>query len=192
MASGSGPLLLDSILPSDCSALLQQAVAHAPGVWILKQSKDRGLDSDLAALKHIGAALHAGLPSESLIVHKCWEEAHWDTYSAHFKTLLWYTSGRWELQHQGVSSATKFRHCLSKWGRPEHDFHWTICILCISIQDSHVKSLQISLYMQYLPICANSVIFVYTLFCPFMPIFFQIMLHFMHLALYIIWIFFVY
>ena len=55
----------------------------------------RATDADLSVLLHLRAQLCVELPGKSRGVHKdgCWEEAQWDTFTAHFKTQLWRTSG---------------------------------------------------------------------------------------------------
>ena len=88
-------LLLDSFVPSARSALLHQAATHAPGVWILRKTTPKDVDADLPDLLHQRAQLCIELPGKCRVVHKdrCWAEAQWDTFPAHFKTQLWHTSG---------------------------------------------------------------------------------------------------
>jgi len=119
-------LLLDSFMPSARSAILRQAAAHAPGVWILRKTMLKNADADLPDLLHLRAQLCIELPGKSRVVHKdgCWEEAQWDTFPAHFKTQLWHTPGSPTLKHSMATSASKLRQHLNRWESRQYDFHW--------------------------------------------------------------------
>jgi hypothetical protein len=109
-------LLLDSFPPSSRPAILLQAAEHAPGVWILRRAQDGDLQYDLAELQRVRAVMLLELPSKSIIIHKdnCWEEAHWDTYPAPFKTQLWFISGQLASQHRVTFCAVHFRQNLRR------------------------------------------------------------------------------
>ena len=119
-------LLLDLFTPSARSTLLYQAATHAPGVWILRKTMPRATDADLSVLLHLRAQLCVELPGKSRVVHKdgCWEEAQWDTFTAHFKTQLWRTPGPQTLEHNMVTSASELRQHPDRWMRHQYDFHW--------------------------------------------------------------------
>ncbi len=119
-------LLLDSFTPSARSALLRQAAAHGPGVWILRKTVTTAADTDSSTLLHLRAQLCLELPGKSRVVHKdrCWEEAQWDTFPAHFKTQLWHISGPRTLEHNIANFASELRQHQDRWKHHQYDFHW--------------------------------------------------------------------
>ena len=72
-------LIIDSFAPHVRGAVLEQAVAHHPGVWVLRQHVGDPEESVLKQLRRI-ARLQAELPKGSRAVHRvdCWEVAAWD------------------------------------------------------------------------------------------------------------------
>jgi hypothetical protein len=87
----------------------------------------RATDAHLSVLLHLRAQLCVELPDKSRVVHKdgCWEEAQWDTFTAHFKTQLWRTSGPQTLEHNMVTSAIgELRQHPDLWMSHQYDFHW--------------------------------------------------------------------
>ena len=71
--------------------MLQQAAAHAQGVWVLRQHRGTHGDTDLAWLQGMGAQLSVELPKHSAVLHDttCWAEAAWDVRPSRYVTQLW-------------------------------------------------------------------------------------------------------
>jgi hypothetical protein len=81
-------LVIDSfarITPHLRGPMLEQAVAHRPGVWVLKQHDGNPDQPVLAKLRRV-ACLQAELPKKSRVLHQvgCWETAAWDVETSRF------------------------------------------------------------------------------------------------------------
>ena len=83
-------LVIDSFAPHVRGAVLEQALAHRPGVWVLQQHVGDPEESGLEQLRRI-ARLQAELPKNSRALHQvgCWEAATWDVELSRFSTQLW-------------------------------------------------------------------------------------------------------
>jgi hypothetical protein len=83
-------LIIDSFAPHMRGAVLEQAVAHRHGVWVLRQHVGDPEEPVLEQLRRI-ARLQAELPKNSRALHQvgCWEVAAWDVELSRFSTQLW-------------------------------------------------------------------------------------------------------
>ena len=62
-------LVLDSFAPQMRCRLLEKAVTHSPGVWVLRRQKGNPDEPDLVTLWQI-AHLYAELPKDSMVLHR--------------------------------------------------------------------------------------------------------------------------
>jgi hypothetical protein len=69
----SAIFLLDSFTPSARSALLHQAAAHAPGVWLLRKTMLKAADVDLSDLRALASPACAAVrtAARKLRAHLC-------------------------------------------------------------------------------------------------------------------------
>jgi hypothetical protein len=83
-------LVIDSFAPYVRGSVLEQAVAHRPGVWVLWQYVDDPEESVLEQLRRV-ARLKAESPKKSRVLHQagCWETATRDVELSLFNTQLW-------------------------------------------------------------------------------------------------------
>ena len=119
-------LLLDSFAPQMRCLLLERAVTHNPGVWVLRQQKGNPDEPDLATLWRI-AHLYAELPKESMVLHRegCWETAEWDVEPSTFVTQLWKLDTHPEVRQQGHTlSPGAVQQQLERGGHHRYAFHW--------------------------------------------------------------------
>ncbi len=83
-------LVIDSFAPDMRGPVLEQAAAHRPGVWVLKQHNGNPKESVLVQLRRV-ARLQAESPKNSRVLHQVgsWEIAALDVESSSFSTQLW-------------------------------------------------------------------------------------------------------
>jgi hypothetical protein len=86
--------------------MLEQAVAHHPGVWVLKQHDGNPDEPVMAKLQRV-ACLQAELPKKSRVLHQvgCWETAAWDVEPSRFITQLWRVNTTSESRQQAYHPA---------------------------------------------------------------------------------------
>ena len=119
-------LVLDSFAPQMRCRLLERAVTHNPGVWVLRQQKSNPDEPDLATLWRI-AHLYAELPKESKVLHKegCWETAEWDVEQSCAVTQLWKLVTHPEMRQQGHAlHPGAVQQQLERGGHHQYAFHW--------------------------------------------------------------------
>jgi hypothetical protein len=115
-------LVIDSFAPHVRGSVLKQAVAHRPGVWVLRQHVGDPEKSVPEQLRWI-ARLQAELPKKSRVLHQagCWEAVTWDVELLRFSTQLWTlntTADALRQTHHGV-----MRHLLDCEGSHRYAFH---------------------------------------------------------------------
>ena len=106
--------------------LLERAVTHNPGVWVLRQQKDNPDEPDPAALWRI-AHLYAELPKESMVLHRegCWETAEWDVEPSCSVTQLWKLVTHPKVRQQGHALCPgAVQQQLERGGHHQYTFHW--------------------------------------------------------------------
>ncbi len=103
-------------------SVLEQAVAHRPGVWVLQQLLGYPEESVLEQLRRV-ARLQAESPKKSRVLHQagCWVTAAWDVELSRFSTQLWKlntTPDALRQMHHGV-----IQHLLDCEGFHQYAFH---------------------------------------------------------------------
>ncbi len=116
-------LVIDSFAHHVRGSVLEQAVAHRPGVWVLRQHVGNREESVLEQLRRV-ARLQAESPKKSRVLHQasCWETATWDVELSRFSTQLWKlnTTADTLLQTQfGVMQHLDYE------GSHRYAFHWS-------------------------------------------------------------------
>jgi hypothetical protein len=106
--------------------MLEQAVAHLPGVWVLKQH-DGNPDEPVLAKLQRAASLQSELPKKSkvTVLHQvgCWETAAWDVIPSQFIMQLWRVSATSESRQQAYHHAV-MQQLLDCEGPHRYAFHW--------------------------------------------------------------------
>ena len=121
-----GLLLLDSYEPSIRAPMLQQAAAHTPGVWVLRQHRGTHGDTDLAWLQGVGAQLSVELPKHSAVLHDttCWAEAAWDVRPSRYGTQLCRLKTFSALYPQPAVCPAEMKRRMEGSGHYRFSFHW--------------------------------------------------------------------
>ena len=119
-------LVLDSFAPQLRCQMLERAVTHSPGVWVLRQQKGNPDEPGLAMLWR-AAHLYAELPKRSMVMHRegCWETAAWDVEPSSFVTQLWKLNTHPEVRQQAyVLRPGAMQQQLERGGHHQYAFHW--------------------------------------------------------------------
>jgi hypothetical protein len=124
MAPSASFLVIDSFAPHVRGSVLEQAVAHRPGVWVLLQHVRNPEESVLEQLRRV-ARLQAESPKKSRVLHQagCWETAAWDVELSRFSTQLSKmntTADALRQTHHGV-----MQHLLDCEGSHRYAFQWS-------------------------------------------------------------------
>jgi hypothetical protein len=117
-------LVIDSFAPHMRDPVLEQAAAHQPGVWVLKQHDGNPKESVFVQLRRV-AHQQAESPKNSRVLHqvRSWETAALDVESSRFSTQIWKmnitTKAMQQIHHPG-----EMPQLLDCEGYHRYAFHW--------------------------------------------------------------------